>query len=56
MQGKKNLTNIEKKKCYIYMYVCMYVKLKPLKMNMYRQYFYFDFSLFYYLVITSKLK
>ena len=31
----------------------LYVKLKPPKMNMYRQYF---FLLIYYLVIISKLK
>ena len=34
----------------------LYVKLKPPKMNMYRQYFCFNFSLIYYLVIASKLK
>ena len=34
----------------------LYVLLKLPKMNMCRQYFYFDFSLIYYLVITSKLK
>ena len=34
----------------------LYVKLKPPKMNMYRQCFWFDFSLICYLVITSKLK
>ena len=31
-------------------------KIKPPKMNTYRQYFNFNFSLIYYLVITSKLK
>ena len=32
------------------------IKIKPPKMNIYRQYFYFYFSLIYYLVITLTLK
>ena len=30
------------------------IKIKSSKMNMYKKYFYFYFSLIYYLVITSK--
>ena len=34
----------------------LYVKLKLPKLKMYRQYFCFEFSLIYYLIITPKLK